>query len=128
MASVTINFDGITLNASCQVGDTAHVVGVTDVDGGGFDFNDASVITIGEIREISNPTSTTPSITCHTPNMDQAQFTAIGIAGKFILFSKDSRVNMSSLLGYYAETKFVCDDEDKAELFSIGTETFESSK
>ena len=44
------------------------------------------------------------------------------------MFSKDNKANLSSLLGYYAETKFVNNSTEEAELFSVGTEVFESSK
>jgi hypothetical protein len=120
MASITIHFTN-PLNASCQVGDFAYAA--TTETRGGFTVNvQDNLVEIGQIREINNPTSNTPSIICST---------GLGATipdDSFILFAKSEKANMSSLLGYYAETKFVCDDEDKAELFSIGTETFESSK
>ena len=46
----------------------------------------------------------------------------------FIFFSKDNSANMSSIQGYYAEVKFVNNDTTEAEIFSIGTDMFESSK
>ena len=46
----------------------------------------------------------------------------------FIFFSKDNRANMSSLLGYYAEVEIKNNSTIKAELFSVGSEIFESSK
>ena len=47
---------------------------------------------------------------------------------KFILFSKDNEVNLSSILGYYAEVKMVNDSTSAAELFSVGVDAFSSSK
>jgi len=44
------------------------------------------------------------------------------------MFSKSEAVNLSSMLGYHAETKLVCTDTDKAELFSLAVDVFESSK
>ena len=44
------------------------------------------------------------------------------------MFSKDNKANLSSLLGYYAEIKFINNAFDEAELFSVGSETFGSSK
>jgi len=35
---------------------------------------------------------------------------------------------MASLLGYYAEVEMVNNDTKKAELYSVGSEIFESSK
>lgn len=44
------------------------------------------------------------------------------------MFSKNTAVNNSSLLGYYAEVKLTNSRTDKIELFSIGAEVVESSK
>ena len=46
----------------------------------------------------------------------------------FIMFSKDNKANLSSLLGYYAETTFLNDSPYEAELFATSTEFSESSK
>ena len=46
----------------------------------------------------------------------------------FIFFSKDNKANLSSLLGYFATVEFRNNSTDKAELFSVGTDIFESSK
>ena len=53
---------------------------------------------------------------------------ATPLPGSFIMFGKDKKVNTSSLLGYYAEIKFVNDSTDKIELFSVGSAVAESSK
>lgn len=119
MASITITFSA-PLNESCQVGDMAHAVSTSST--GGFSTG-SGITTIGRIMEINKSNPAAPIIICETALVD-----ASSVSGSFILFSKDARVNMSSLLGYYAETKFVCDDLEKAELFSIGVDVFESSK
>lgn len=46
----------------------------------------------------------------------------------FILFSKDSRGNTSSIRGYYAEVKMRNDATTACELYDVGSEVFESSK
>tara|TARA_R110002072_G_scaffold197427_2_gene355091 strand:+ start:8169 stop:8528 length:360 start_codon:yes stop_codon:yes gene_type:complete len=46
----------------------------------------------------------------------------------YITFAKDKQVNSSSLIGYYAEAKFINNSKEKAELFSVGSEVSESSK
>tara|TARA_R100001460_G_scaffold109_4_gene432 strand:- start:1611 stop:1952 length:342 start_codon:yes stop_codon:yes gene_type:complete len=46
----------------------------------------------------------------------------------FILFTKDNKANTSGILGYYAEVEMRNDSRKKAELFSVGSEIFESSK
>ena len=50
------------------------------------------------------------------------------IPGDFIMFSKDNKVNLSSLLGYYSLLKLRNDSKTKAEIFSVGTDFIESSK
>jgi len=46
----------------------------------------------------------------------------------FLFFSKDNMANLTSLLGYYIELKFINTSTSKAELYQIGVETTESSK
>jgi len=46
----------------------------------------------------------------------------------FVFFSKDNRANMASLLGYYAEVEVKNNSTEKAEIFAMGSEIFESSK
>ena len=49
-------------------------------------------------------------------------------SGQFILFAKDNRVDVSSLVGYYGSVKFKNNSTTKAEMFSVGCEISESSK
>ena len=44
------------------------------------------------------------------------------------MFSKDNKVNLSSILGYYASVEFRNSSQEKAELFNVGVDFFESSK
>ena len=53
--------------------------------------------------------------------------TCVG-SGSFIMFSKDNKVNLSSALGYYASITFKNNSTEKAELFDVGVDVFESSK
>lgn len=62
-------------------------------------------------------------ITC-----DVASNTVLPASNDFLFFSKDNRANMTSLLGYYAEVEVKNNSTDKAELFAMGSEIFESSK
>ena len=48
-------------------------------------------------------------------------------ANKFILFSKDNKANLSSVLGYYAEVKLSNNSSVASEMFSVGLDMFESS-
>ncbi len=55
-------------------------------------------------------------------------YTEVCSGGSFIMFSKDNKVNLSSALGYYASATLRNDSLEKAELFNIGADIFESSK
>lgn len=63
------------------------------------------------------------TITC-----DVANSTPLPTTNDFIFFGKDNRANMTSLLGYYAEVEVKNNSTDKAEIFAMGSEIFESSK
>ena len=123
MPAITITF-GVPLNVSCQVGDTAYFV-ETSSDGG-FNINNNQVTEIGQIRQITPFNGSQSSIVCH--NNDTLPGSFSNSPAKFILFSKDNKANLTSILGYYASIKFVNDSLTEAELFSINVEAVESSK
>ena len=122
MAAITLTFSA-PLNTSCQVGDLAYYV-TTTTTGGLTTKTDQGVKLIGQIRQITNPTSSTPTVICSST----LGYNEINDASKFILFSKDNKVNLSSILGYYASVKLVNDSNVASELFSVGMDMFESSK
>lgn len=120
---VTLSF-AAPLNASCQVGDTAYYV-VTTTDGG-FTKDDGGIVEIGQIREITPFNGSVALVKCMTDLPSTG-----GLAANeepFILFSKDNKANLSSVLGYYADVKMVNNSTTEAELFSVGVDYFESSK
>ena len=53
---------------------------------------------------------------------------AIFEQGDFVLFKKNSNINKSGVMGYYAEVTFGNSATDKAELFSVSSQINESSK
>ena len=124
---ITITFPN-PINVSVQVGDTAYYLSNTTnlgtpLTGYHTHSNYNDIIQIGEIVSIDQ---TANSITCFwNPNPPMALFPRIG---DFIMFSKDNKANLSSLLGYYAEVQFVNNSSTKAELFSVGADMFISSK
>ena len=120
MATLTLGFTA-PLNVSCQVGDTAYYVNTTA--SGGFTVNSNNVEEIGTITTITNPTSSTPTIVCNTSLPG-----SISGSSYFVLFSKDNKANLSSILGYYADVKFKNNSTTEAEMFSVGVDTFDSSK
>ena len=123
MASITITF-AAPLNTSCQVGDTAYYVETGT--SGGFNINSDPIVEIGQIRQITPWNGSASTIICH--NDDTIPGNIDNSPAKFILFSKNNKANMSSILGYYASIKLVNSSLSEAELFSIGMEAVESSK
>ncbi len=107
-------------NTSLQVGDFAYFSsGYTTVTGSPVAHAPTPEL-IGKITaighnfiEVNNPT-----VTLDTPTN----------AGHFLMFSKDTRVNKNSLLGYYAEVELENNSIDKIELFSLSSEVTQSSK
>lgn len=108
MGSITLTFEK-PLNVSVQVGDTAYYTN---------DINGETIIEIGEITGITGD-SITVAI---------ADNVVRPTSSSFILFSKTNAANISGLTGYFAEVIFKNDSTNKVELFSIGSEIFESSK
>ena len=84
-----------------------------------IDFAD-TVVELGPIVAVNFPQKT---ITCDVPNS-----TVLPTNEDFLFFSKDNRANMASLLGYYAEVEVKNNSTEKAEIFAMGSEIFESSK
>ena len=113
MPNITITFDN-DLNVSLQTGDTAYFVPTTS--NSSFSVNSSAVVEIGKVLSISG---------------NQITINGTGVApspGDFILFSKDNKANMTSLLGYYAEATMRNNSTDKSELFQVSADYFDSSK
>ena len=117
IVQTTLTFDG--MNVSAQVGDIAYY-SYNPSSMGGFDHS-----TLSTTKKLGTIVAVTEnSITVEYDNA------IIGAppTGAFISFAKDKKVNTSSLLGYYADVKFVNDSTEKAELFSVGSDIVQSSK
>jgi hypothetical protein len=108
MALITLTFPQ-PLNASVQVGDAAYYT------------NDAKGVNLVKMGTITATTAN--GFTC---NIDD--FTIRPLATSFILFTKDNKANLTSILGYFANVQFRNDSQDYAELFSVGSEVVVSSK
>ena len=124
MPLITITFPN-PINVSVQAGDIAYYTDtVTNLGAQNHRHsNYSNIIQIGDIVSIDRLLN---SIICNwNPNPPGSLFPPIG---SFIMFSKDNKANLSSLLGYYAEVQFVNNSSDEAELFSVGCDVFESSK
>lgn len=112
---ITLSFN-FPLNVSIQVGDTAYFVSTTSSST--FSVNSNDVVAVGLVTSIDQSSNTIV-----TDGSGTAPST-----GDFILFSKDNKVNMSSLLGYYAEATIRNNSTSKAELFAVSAEYVDSSK
>ena len=126
MATVTLTFAN-KINESAQVGDTAYYVTTSSQGGFTTSLNSSTptteniYVTIGTIRSIASGRLSMVVNTSLTASQ-------IPTTSHFIFFSKDNVANMSSALGYYAEVKLKSNSTTEAELFSVGCDTFESSK
>lgn len=136
--TITINFQ-FPIQDSVSVGDVAYYV-YTGTSGG-FDINSANLVEIGEIIEISRASTLGDGlnnnyIVCNTDLYGNELEIGCDKHGEgqqdcgepFILFSKNNCQNLKSLLGYYAKFRFVNNSKDKAELFNVTVDMFESSK
>lgn len=110
MDSITLTFPE-AIQVSVQIGDTTYFT------------NDVNGVDIKEIGVVTAIDRATNSITCNIGAVAERPLTT-----SFILFSKTSEANTSSLTGYYLYTQLRNNSTEYAELFSIGTELFESSK
>ena len=122
MPNITITFS-FPINVSVQVKDTAYYTSNTTPLGTHIHSDQNDIIQIGDIVSINRVTNT---IVC---NWDPSPTTApYPTSDDFIMFSKDNKANLSSLLGYYAELQIVNNSTTEAELFTIAADVFGSSK
>ena len=124
------------INVSVQVGDIAYYVN-TDPVGVNRTWESTTtphwtadrtdVIMIGPITSIISWNGSVTTIIANMPHDIAAQYGPPD-TDDFIMFSKDNKVNLSSLLGYYSLIKLRNNSTEKAEIFSIAADFFESSK
>lgn len=113
MDTITLTFPQ-PLNVSVQIGDIAYFTDSVNV------FEGEVLQKIGKITNINQGLN---SIECEIPS-NQPRPTTLS----FILFTKDNASNTGSLLGYFARVQFRNASIEESEVFSIGSEIFESSK
>ena len=117
MATVKLTFN-FYVNASVQVGDTVYYVDVAVDNNVSTASGYSNIVKMGDVL-VTEPKAITIN---HDDNIP------LPITSNFIMFSKDNAANLSSVLGYFANVKFVNESTDKAEIFSVGVDMFESSK
>ena len=148
MATLTLTFPN-QLNDSLQIGDTAYYMTTQDhvVTDNNFQLANASTDPSFSENQSGNPTQALSNVfvemgmvtdlptsmggTLTTANQMQVFIDATTTrptSASFIMFSKDARANMSSLLGYYAEVEFVNTSDSESEIFAVNSEIVESSK
>ena len=108
-------------NDSFQIGDIAYFVSVNPSNNGIISsLNQSDPQILGKINAIS---SDLKQITINNPeNVNQIS------QNDFLMFQKDTSVNNTSLLGYFAEVKLINNSTEKAELFALSSEIGLSSK
>lgn len=123
MPEVQIDFDN-EVNTSAQIGD--EVYWILAGPNGEFDWANKE-----NIQNVGYPIS---GISVGEPGFIQIQYPAGSTTYNpppplaFIMFAKDNRANMSSLVGYYAKAKFENNSKERAELFIVSAEIKESSQ
>ena len=154
MPLVTLNFNH-NINESVQVGDVAYYVSTIAVPVSPPPITSGFANALGTSTSIPNTiagpshasttlphmtetrenvimigpivTVTLTSITCNMPTNLATQYGPPTISD-FIMFSKDNKANVSSLLGYYSLLKLRNNSKTKAEMFSVAADFVESSK
>ena len=147
MPIVTLNFNH-DINASVQINDVVYYVTTTPVGISGipnpgtttpsgipwaatttphYTETRENVIKIGPITNIIPWDGNQTIIEANMDAVLAAQHGTPAL-GDFIMFSKDNKVNLSSLSGYYSSIKLRNNSKDEAEMFSVGTDFVESSK
>ena len=96
------------INVSLQTGDTVY-------------WDDGTTIT-------SLGTVTAVDLNANTISTSTSPVTPLPQLGDFIFFAKDTQINTSGLVGYYATIKMETDSGDKKELFAVNSEVFISSE
>ena len=120
---ITLEFS-FPLNTSAQVGDIAYYCDTEYLGAYHSTAAQSDIIRIGEIKSILPWNGVKSVMECET----FLAYLNLPEEDDFIMFSKDNKVNLSSITGYYAEVKLVNNSLDESELFSVGCGFSESSK
>ena len=133
MALITIPFNTDPQLTGASVGDSIYYIDSSDLSGasgesGGTNSSLDNVIFMGLIESFVNISATTYAIVVNNVIDDTTYNFAMPTQNDYVFFTKNNEHNMSAVLGYYAQVKFVNDSTEEAELYSIGMEVAESSK
>jgi len=129
---ITLQFVNDIDNDSLQIGDMAYFQTPSVL--GGFNQQLSAPVFIGPVVDIFDVNGTSVSQPGYNPpifNIQVDELNPGGTAptfGDFIMFGKDSSINISGLTGYFAEVYIKNNSSEKAEIFSIASEITPSSK
>jgi hypothetical protein len=122
MIEITLIFSSTSINQSVSVGDTVYYSNPTT--SGGFNVN-TTTIELGVVTDIwISAFQGGTGVVCSVD--EDIELPTINIS--YVFFSKDNKINSSTLLGYYGLAEFRNNSTVKAELFATAAEIFESSK
>tara|TARA_X000001382_G_scaffold65291_1_gene45252 strand:- start:47 stop:364 length:318 start_codon:yes stop_codon:yes gene_type:complete len=105
MPNITMTFPHV--NDSVQVNDIVY-----------YQKTNGTIVKMGECTAVTDTT-----VSCNIGGL-----VIRPTSSDFILFSKNNLGNTSALRGYYAEVVMSNDEETQCELYTVGSEVFESSK
>lgn len=128
MATINLAFNH-PINSSVQVGDEVFSCETTFNDLG-TDFNTSSSSNtsyLGKVKSLNNPNGP-DNISIDVENSIVPPAWNKISSSSFIMFSKSTVVNTSGITGYYADVMLKNNSDKKVELFSVGSQIFESSK
>jgi|TARA_R110000744_G_scaffold249218_2_gene365492 hypothetical protein len=112
------------INFSVQVGDLAWYVPTSSSGVPGNKYSTGQTASgaqlMGEITDINR--------TILPYHINVPSIVNIPFAQDFIMFSKNNKANLTSVLGYYADITMINRAKGKIELFSVASEIAESSK
>ena len=120
------DFTSSVLNDALQVGDGVYYV--TPSPSGGFNAAPQIPTFIGYLVEILPPDVSNGIVQTQSILVDDVGVPVPAGVGDFIMFSKDSSINISGLVGYYAEVEIRNNSKINAEMYTIGSEITVSSK
>ena len=87
-------------------------------------------VQVGDILYFANVSPTDPT-QANGPVTEIGPITAVGknsVAPPLFMFRKNNEVNISTLVGYFAEVELSSSNTGRSELYNIGSEIFVSSK
>ena len=98
MPFVTLTFQN-TINVSCEIGDSIYFCNTSTLGSHTHVLSNDDIFFLGTVDSI-------------TPNVivvDTGTLQLVTTVNDYIMFSKDNAANLSSIIGYFAEVKFVND-------------------